>query len=258
VKFNKQNQTNHISGNFVVAIGGTKYLGNDYVYAATWKAEDLTEEYGISMTSDGGSNWSISNKDVRIHNFGFLSKIAYAAGSTGLFRSDDFGSSWIKAPTIVDSLTKQRILTSTFYSVATQGNTIWVGSNEGLAKTTETGFAWAAPWRVYLAFVPVKSKAETYAYPNPFDPEADVLKIKYTTDGRDEKVTIRIYDFGMNLVKTIIQNAPRSGTVDQRIQQTEFWNGKDEFGNVVSNGVYFYSVQIGNNEPVWGKILVIR
>lgn len=258
IKFNKQNQTNHISGNFVVAIGGTEYQNNHYVYAATWKAEDLTEEYGISLTSDGGANWSISNKDVRIHNFGFLSRIAYAAGSTGLFRSDDFGSSWIKAPIIVDSLTKQRILTSTFYSVATQGNTIWVGSNEGLAKTTETGFAWAAPWRVYLAFVPVKSKAETYAYPNPFDPEGDVLKIKYTTEGRDEKVTIRIYDFGMNLVKTIIQNAPRSGAIDQRIQQTEFWNGKDEFGNVVSNGVYFYSVQIGNDEPVWGKILVIR
>lgn len=257
-KFTKQNQTNHISGNFVVAIGGTNYQSRDYVFAATWKAEDLTEEYGISITSDGGMNWSISNKDVRIHNFGFLNNIAYAAGSTGLFRSDNFGLSWIKAPTIVDSLTKQRILTSTFYSVNTQGNTIWAGSNEGLARTTETGFAWGASWRVYLAYVPVKSKSETYAYPNPFDPEADVLKIKYTTNGQDERITIRIFDFGMNLVKTIIQNAPRSGLVDQRIQQTEIWNGKDEFGNFVSNGVYFYSVQIGNSEPVWGKILVIR
>lgn len=257
-KYTKQNQTNHISGNFVVALGGTRYQNQDYIFAATWKAEDLTEEYGISISSDGGINWIISNKEQRIHNFGFLNNFTYAAGSNGLFRSDNFGQSWIKAPTIVDSLTKQRILTSSFYSVNTQGNTIWVGSNEGLARTIETGFAWAAPWRVYLAFVPVKSKSETYAYPNPFDPEGDVLKIKYTTDGQDAKVTIRIYDFGMNLVKTIIQNAPRSGAVDSRIQQTEFWNGKDEFGNIVSNGVYFYSVQIGDDEPVWGKILVIR
>lgn len=257
-KYTKQNQVNHISGNFVVAINGTRYQNKDCIFAATWKAEDLTEEYGISISSDGGMNWSVSNKGQRIHNFGFLNNIAYAAGSSGLFRSDNSGLSWIKAPTIVDSLTKQRILTSTFYSVNTQGNTIWVGSNEGLAKTTETGFPWAAPWRVYLAFVPVKNKSETYAYPNPFDPEGDILKIKYTTDGQDERVTIRIYDFGMNLVKTIIQNAPRSGAVDSRIQQTEFWNGKDEFGKIVSNGVYFYSVQVGNNEPVWGKILVIR
>ncbi len=258
VKFSKQNQTNHISGNFVVAIGGTRYQGKDYVFGATWKAEDLTESYGISISSDGGENWSISNQDVRVHNFGFLNNIAYAAGSTGLFRSDNFGESWIKAPLIVDSLTKQRILSSTFYSVNTQANTIWVGSNEGLAKTTEIGFPWASNWRVYLAFVPVKNSSETYAYPNPFDPESDILKIKYTTDGLDEKVTIRIFDTGMNLVKTIIQNAPRSGSVDSRIQQTEFWNGKDEFGQIVSNGVYFYSVQIGNKEPVWGKIIVLR
>lgn len=257
-KYTKQNQTNHISGNFVVAIGGTRYQNRDYIFAATWKAEDLTEEYAISITSDDGANWSISNKSVRIHNFGFLNNIAYAAGSSGLFRSDNFGASWVKAPTIVDEITKQRILTSTFYSVNTQGNIIWAGSNEGLARTTETGLAWASPWRVYLAFVPVKNRTETYAYPNPFDPEGDVLKIKYTTNGKDDKVTIRIYDFGMNLVKTIIQNAPRSGLVDQRIQQTEFWNGKDEFGKIVSNGVYFYSVQIGNDDPIWGKILVIR
>lgn len=258
VKFSKQNQTNHISGNFVVAIGGTRYQGKDYIFGATWKAEDLTESYGISISSDGGENWVISNEDVRVQNFGFLNNIAYAASSNGLFRSDNFGESWVKAPLIVDSLTKQRIVSWIFYSVNTQGNTIWAGSNEGLAKTTETGFPWAANWRVYIAFVPVKNSAETYAYPNPFDPEADILKIKYSTDGLDEKVTIRIFDTGMNLVKTIIQNAPRSGNVDARIQQTEYWNGKDEFGDIVSNGVYFYSVQIGNREPIWGKIIVLR
>ncbi len=258
VKFNKQNQTNGISGNFVVALGGMQHQGIDYVFGATWKAEYPDENYGISITSNGGESWYVSNDNERIHNFGFLNHIAYAAGSNGLFRSDDFGFNWIKAPTIVDSLTKQRILTSTFYSVNSQGLNIWVGSNQGLAKTIETGFPWAAQWRVYLAFVPVRGVDETYAYPNPFDPESDILKIKYTTDGRDEDVTIRIYDFGMNLVKTIIQNAPRYGTIDTRIQQTEFWDGKDEFGNYVSNGVYFYSVQIGNKKSVWGKILVIR
>ncbi len=258
VKYNKQNQTNHISGNFVVAIGGMKISMNDYIFAATWKAEDLTEEYGISITSDGGNNWSISNKGERIHNFGFLSPFAYAAGSNGLFRSADLGQSWIKAPEIVDSLTNQKLWTNTFYSVNTQGNTIWAGSNDGLAKTIETGFPWSAAWRVYQAFVPVKRKTEAYAYPNPVDPENDILRIKYTTEGRDERVTIRIYDFGMNLVKTLIQNAPRSGLIDERIQQTQIWDGKDEFGNYVANGVYFFAIEIGNNEPVFGKIIVMR
>lgn len=258
IKFNKQNQNNHISGNFVVALSGMKFEGKTYVYGATWKAEDPTETYGISISSDGGMNWIISNENERIHNFGFYNQIAYAAGSNGLFRSDDFGNLWIKAPTIVDTLTKQRISTNTFYSVNTQGNIIWVGSSDGLARTTEIGFPWASSWRVYISYVPVKNISETYAYPNPFDPENDVLKIKYTTESSDEKVTIRIYDTGFNLVKTIIQNAPRSGLIDSRLQQTETWNGKDEFGKIVPNGVYFYSVQIGNKEPIFGKILVIR
>lgn len=258
IKFNKQNQTNHIAGNFVVAIGGSKIFGKDYIYSATWKAEDITEEYGISITSDGGKNWLISNEGERIHNFGFFNQFAYAAGSNGLFRSADFGQNWIKAPDIVDSLTQQRLWTNTFYSVSSQGNIIWAGSNDGLAKTIETGFPWSSGWRVYQAFVPVRNKTEAYAYPNPFDPENDVLRIKYTTEGKDEKVTIRIYDFGMNLVRTLIQNAQRSGIVDTRLQQTQIWDGKDEFGNYVSNGVYFYVIEIGNDTPVYGKIIVMR
>jgi hypothetical protein len=257
-KFSKQNQTNGISGNFVVAIGGTKVGTSTHIYASTWKAEDLSEEYAISFTSDGGNTWTQSNKTQRFHNFGFYNKIAYAAGSEGLFRTDNAGAYWIKAPVIVDSVTKQRVQTNTFYSVTSQGTTIWVGSNSGLAKTTETGSAWGGFWRVYLAYVPVASKEETYSYPNPFNPDLGVVKIKYTTAGNDEKVTIRIYDFGFNLVKTIIQNAPRSGSIDKVIQQTEMWNGKDEFGSTVTNGVYFYSVEIGDSKPAFGKIMVLR
>lgn len=257
-KFSKQNQLNGISGNFVVAISGTKVGSSIHVYAASWKAEDLSEEYAISFTSDGGETWTHSNKTQRFHNFGFYNNIAYAAGTDGLFRTDNTGSSWIKAPVIVDSVTKQRIQTNTFYSVASQGNTIWIGSNSGLAKTTETGSPWGGFWRVYLAYVPVASKEETYSYPNPFNPDFDFVKIKYTTSGADEKITIRIYDFGFNLVKTIIQNAPRLGSIDKLIQQAETWNGKDEFGSIVTNGVYFYSVEIGDAKPVFGKIMVLR
>ncbi|MBM4175290.1 MAG: hypothetical protein FJ213_03830 [Ignavibacteria bacterium] len=257
-KFTKQNQTNGISGNFVVAINGTKVGGATHIYAATWKAEDLTEEYAVSFTSDGGETWLQSNRTQRFHNFGFYNHISYAAGSEGLYRTDNSGVNWIKAPAIVDSITKQRIQTNTFYSAASQGNTIWIGSNSGLAKTTETGSPWGGFWRVYLAYVPVNSANETYSYPNPFNPDQEVVKIKYMTEGADKNVTIRIYDFGFNLLKTIIQNAPRSGTIDKLIQQTETWNGKDEFDSIVSNGVYFYSVEIGESKPAFGKIMVLR
>lgn len=258
VKFNHKNQTNPISGNFVVAINGTKYNNISHIFAATWKAEDTSEFYAASYTSNGGQSWNTSMESERIHNFGFYQHITYLCGSNGLWRSADFGNTWIKAPTIVDEITGQRIRTNTFYSANSQKDKIWVGSNDGLARTTENYSPWSSPWRVFLAFTPVESKSDAYCYPNPFNPDLETLYIKYTTGGQDAKVTIRIYDFGFNLVRTIIQNATRKGVIDNLIQQTETWDGKNEQKNIVSNGVYFYSIEINDEKPIFGKILLIR
>lgn len=257
-KFNHKNQSAPISGNFVVALQGTRYNKVSHIFAATWKAEDSSESYSISHTSNGGASWNTSMESERFHNFGFFQSVTYSCGTNGLWRSPDFGLTWVKAPTIVDEITKQRITTNTFYAANSQRDNIWVGSNDGLAKTVENFSPWSSSWRVFLAFTPVESKSETYCYPNPFNPDVEFLKIKYTTAGQDAKITIRIYDFGFNLVRTVIQNASRNGLVDNLIQQTENWDGKNEAGFFVSNGVYFYSVEINDEKPIFGKILVIR
>jgi flagellar hook assembly protein FlgD len=57
----------------------------------------------------------------------------------------------------------------------------------------------------------------------------------------------------MNLVRTVIQNAPRIGGGEQQ----DIWDGRDENGSIVPNGVYFYRVDIGSNEPIYGKIMVL-
>ena len=57
----------------------------------------------------------------------------------------------------------------------------------------------------------------------------------------------------MNLVRTLIQNAEKTDG-----EQFEFWNGRDEGGNIVANGVYFYRIDIDSKEHVFGKIMVIR
>ena len=66
--------------------------------------------------------------------------------------------------------------------------------------------------------------------------------------------TIRIFDFGMNLVRTLIQNAARPSSRET----DEIWDGKDDHQHVVANGAYVYQVIINNADPVWGKILVIQ
>jgi len=59
----------------------------------------------------------------------------------------------------------------------------------------------------------------------------------------------------MNYVKTIIQNAPRNRTLEGA---PEFWDGRDDGGNIVPNGVYIYRIDIDSNDPFFGKIIVMQ
>ncbi len=38
----------------------------------------------------------------------------------------------------------------------------------------------------------------------------------------------------------------------------KFWDGTDENGNLLPNGVYFYSVEIDDNDPIFGKIIYMQ
>jgi flagellar hook assembly protein FlgD len=42
------------------------------------------------------------------------------------------------------------------------------------------------------------------------------------------------------------------------LELDELWDGRDEKGIVVANGVYFYMVKTDNDEPAYGKILVLQ
>ncbi len=255
-KFTHQNESNPISGNFVVALG---YNNSDStVWGATWQAEDPTEFYGVSYSSDGGANWQTSLSGEKVHNFAFRNKGEVIAPSDdGAFRTGDNGANWITPNSITDPISKASILTTTFYAAAFQGSSVWVGSADGLARLDENGNGlWSGTWKVFYASQPVASASQTYAFPNPFNPRSDILRFKYSTNGKSVPVTIRIFNFSMHYIRTIIQNAQRNFSSDSTPIDT--WDGKDQNGNIVPNGVYFYRVDAGSNSPVYGKILVVQ
>jgi hypothetical protein len=278
VKFNHLNQNNPITGNFIVAMGFDTVKKN--VWAATWQAEGPSETYGVSLTSDGGNSWNTFLDGERVHNFGFkphysdsnLSDVI-ALSDNGAFRSNNDGTSWILPTSIYDYTTNIHLSTSVFFSAASlviresKINDIWLGSGDGLAKLSES-FAdsiWQGKWKIFRSSTVLTSQTETYCYPNPFSPKQDLLKIKYSTGGKNSNVTIRIFDFGMNYVRTVINNVPRgqfSHVVDSRDLQTngveDTWDGRDANGNIVPNGVYFYRIEFDSNNPVFGKILVLQ
>jgi hypothetical protein len=269
-KFTHTNQANPITGNFIVAMAYDKVRNN--IWGATWLAEGTTESYGVSYSSDGGNSWNTFLDGERSHNFGFKSGDVIALTDNGAFRSSDSGINWILPNSIYDNKTKITLSTSIFYSAASvvipaQGiNDVWIGSDDGLAKLSESpGKIWQGVWKIFRSSPSLISQTQSYAYPNPFSPQNDILKIKYSTGGKNSSVTIRIYDFGMNYVRTVINNVPRgqyAHVIDNFDLATngieDTWDGRDDIGNIVPNGVYFYRILFDSNNPVYGKILVLQ
>lgn len=251
-KFNHLNQENSISGNFVVALGYNQV--DSTIWGATWKAEGYTEYYGVSFSTDEGENWQVVLPHEQVHNFGFKDDQPMAASDDGIFRSSNMGITWILPGSIRDDKTNAAITTNVFYSAAASGDNVWVGSAQGLARLEETGLMWNGSWKVYIA---APSTSESYAFPNPFNPRLDEkITFKYNTQNKNENVTIRIFDFGMNFLRTVVQNAPRK--ISSSDPPYDSWDGKDNNGNLVPNGVYFYRIEIGSSDPLYGKIIVIK
>jgi hypothetical protein len=264
VKFNNTNQTKPISGNYIWSMSLNEY--DNSIWAATWLAVGKPEFYSLSSSNDGGKSWNNFLSGERVRDIGFkyygtpgnyISADIFATTESGLFRSSNNGTTWIAAPQIKDDNSNSTINTSTFLSVKTNRRSdnstdIWIGTANGLARLNETTGFWNGSWKVFLASSNLAATTDSYAFPNPFSPNKTVVKIKYSTT-ESASVTIRIMDFGMNLVRTLIQNAQRSANS----QQLEVWDGKDGNGRIVPNGVYFYRIDLGSGNPLFGKIMVL-
>ena len=256
VKFNHQNQSEPISGNFITALGYN--ISTNIVWAATWKADESSEYTGVSSSDNGGASWKTFLRDEKTHNFGFKNFDVIAATDNGPFRSSDDGQSWILPTSIIDTISdptsKVFLRTDTYFTAAAEGNDVWLGSNDGLVKLEESGF-WRGKAKLYFAAQPLQDLSTTYCYPNPFSPNQEQLKIIYSTDNKPASVTIRIFDFGMNYVQTVIQNATRQRGPEG---PPDFWDGKDDTGKVVPNGVYMYRIDVNSDTPLFGKIIVLQ
>jgi hypothetical protein len=265
IKFTYANQQKPITGNQAFVLKKNEF--DNSIWAATFKTVNQTEYWGVSVSKDGGQSWDNYLSGEKVRDFGFkyfgnpgayTGADVFAASENGLFRTSNNGVTWIAAPPIIDDATKTPLNTTKFLSVEVEkkndgSSNIWIGSSgNGLIRLNEISGFWTGEWKVFLASEKLVSTSETYAFPNPFSPDAEKVRIKYsTTDAAN--VTIRIFDFGMNLIRTVIQNSPRRANSEQ----FDLWDGKDERGKIVPNGVYFYRIDLGSGTPLFGKIMVM-
>ncbi len=272
--FNHQNQPNPISGNFVVAIAHQRYASKDIIWAAaratTVESRDTTEFQGVSWSEDQGFSWHTALRGETVHNFAIHGSVVYAASNNGLFKSIDGGTTWALFPNIENTSGTRKILSNNVFSAReSAGNALWVGTKNGLAKTYDSGLT----WEVFQVFEPtpilrqhhsrlgnIQKTIRTYAYPNPFSPNVHNnldgvghVRFQYNTNNAT-RATLKIFDFAMHLVTTVVEvvSRPAGGHF------YETWDGTDDRGMRVDNGVYFYRLELEDDGTYWGKLIVLN
>ena len=77
-------------------------------------------------------------------------------------------------------------------------------------------------------------------YPNPFNPETWIpYRLEQSAD-----VTVTIYAANGTLVRTLRLGHQPAGTYENRARAA-YWDGKNEFGEPVASGLYFYTLTAG-------------
>ncbi|MDP8240286.1 MAG: hypothetical protein P9X24_14450 [Candidatus Hatepunaea meridiana] len=271
------NDPSTLSGDFITALAIQETDWSYNLWAASWKAEGANEYYGVSVSSDNGATWRVALSDstllpngeyvidkyrsLKAHNFAFSGDIVYVAADKGLWISRDCGYTWGEGPlkTIHDPTIGDTLGNIDFFSVAPVGDSLWIGTDDGLSvgwwNTADSTFI----RRIHRAHQPagMGGEANTYAYPNPFSPlRGHTTRIQIPANGPTD-VTYAIYNFAMEkVIEMGTVTLPGSGIGNMTGYGAVTWDGRDFQQKIVANGVYFYRVKVNDN-TWWGKILVI-
>jgi hypothetical protein len=150
----------------------------------------------------------------------------------GIHETSWDGSRWVDS--IVDATTGA----STDITIGAGRNDdtvrIYIGATDGSVYEITHSDPWVEV-EENNTFTPNNYKLEPN-YPNPFSKET---LIKYTIK-RKIKASIKVYNILGKLLNTLVDKIHDPG------YYTIQWNGKDNFGNKVPNGIYFYRLKAGN------------
>ena len=261
----------NLSGNFVVGLEAQRLNGKRIIWAATVNADDPTEQRGLSYTIDDGLSWNTALLGERIYNIASFDSLVFAASANGLWKTED-GINWalynpahqaIPVPnTAIYNI--DEVLADEVYSVAFDDRpyygdrSIWIGTGDGAAHSYDLD---GLNWKIFRAEYDIN---EDYAYPNPFSPYTHNVRndngyVRFHTNEWPGTfvIDIDIYNFAMEKVY--------AGSFDKRISSSGAlkWDGRDQQGAYVHNGVYFVKLtypeyQSSKPSPHWVKLIVVK
>ena len=262
--------TDGLSGGFVVDLAVQRYKGYNIIWAATVLAEQ-GEVNGVSYSIDGGDTWNSTLIGQRAYNITASDSIVLVATKSGLWKTiiddpADIAKSWAKYKPAkqaleigstetykIDEVLSDEVVAVSydkrpFYS---SDVTIWISSWDGLARAMN---AQGSNWQIYrTSYDPKKA----YAYPNPFSPyEHNQLQGDgYVHININVKISfvVKMDVFNFAMEKVVHKEFDRRRTSTGSFK----WNGKDESGRIVDNGVYFIRLEF-DEKVEWIKLIVVK
>ncbi|MCA0446958.1 MAG: hypothetical protein LCH54_12095 [Bacteroidetes bacterium] len=248
IKYTHSPVTSTLPGNWIVGIGSHTFKTKERVWAICWRALGSSEKYALAFTEDNGETWSRTLTGEKIYDIAFNGDSVLAAGQSGVFYSVD-GLKWGFKSNFSDPESKNIIPYTQFYSASfSKGTNSWlVGSGQGLIESKSSDFFSGNGWSILRKDVQ-ESESGSFAYPNPFSPDDDrYCRFSFPSSS---SATVSILSNDHLLVRKL--EPVFSGNSTEIL-----WDGRDSFGNRLSNGLYLYHIQTSGNE-FWGKLLILE
>jgi hypothetical protein len=121
------------------------------------------------------------------------------------------------------------------------------------SSTSDVKLSWTHKIQLSVAPRPLpESFALLQNYPNPFNPET---WIPYQLPAPAD-VTISIYDVSGRLVRHLDIGFQEAGFYLKR-ESAAYWDGKNNTGESVASGLYFYHLQAGDASAI-RKMLILK
>lgn len=194
---------------------------------------------------DNGDTWSAIDTGIQLEDEGNVTAIInvegiyYAGTTTNVYRSINNGESWVS------------VKNGLAFTATTQGVNAFLVDNSGQVFASNPGFGL---YRGLNALTPIDNQPPEIPggyglaqnYPNPFNP-ATTIGFQIAAS---EFVTLEIFSITGQLVKTLVNENRAAGNY------TERWDGRNNIGQQVSSGIYFYQINAGSFRQVKKMILL--
>jgi len=241
----------------VTDVGPESFLYVDFIDENNgWSARYLGDIY---RTKDGGYNWQ------RVGSSPYISSICFVNENLGwginypneVYHTEDGGKTWIFDMDFPDAYWLSDICYDGWDHIYVAGSWGFIArytdpdlhkvrggryveyavEQEGKA-TTE----WGRLKTSISGEVTLPKSTELYQnYPNPFNPDTWIpYQLK-----EDAEVEIRIYTSTGQLIRTLSLGNKPAGYYTGR-EKAAYWDGRNEAGEKVASGVYFYTIKAGD------------